>query len=77
MPLAPRDLAALRHAAFAPALIALPLALIGVLLVVVRARWLPELPRVAPLVPIALALGFVALGILRRIRHLLAARRRD
>lgn len=75
MPLLPDDLAALRRAALGPALLALALAFAGTLLALMRVRW-PAIPAWLVLVPIAGALGLIGLGLLRRVRHLLAAARR-
>jgi hypothetical protein len=71
----PTDLHAWRRTSLAPALLAILLAIAGTALALMRLRW-PAIPAAAALVPIALALGLVALGMARRIRHLLAAARR-
>lgn len=43
-------------------------ALIGVVLAIVRAYWLPGMPQLLPLVFILLALGLMLIGIVRRVR---------
>ena len=54
---------------------AILLALAGVLLAVVRGLWLPALPKALPVALIALALGLLLIGIIRRVRWHLARRR--
>ena len=44
------------------------LAVLGAVLAVVRAYWLPELPELVPLTLILLALGLMLIGIVRRVR---------
>ena len=46
----------------------LALAFLGLLIAVVRAVWLPAIPAVVPMAVIALALGLLLLGIVRRVR---------
>lgn len=47
-------------------------ALLGVVLAVVRAFWVPQLPELLPLILILLALGLMLIGIVRRVRWHLA-----
>jgi hypothetical protein len=42
---------------------------VGVTLIVVRALWLPGMPRLAPIVAIVVALGLIGLGMVRRARY--------
>lgn len=44
------------------------LALLGFVLALVRAFWLPQLPAIVPLVLIVTALGLILIGIVRRLR---------
>lgn len=44
------------------------LAALGLVLAIVRAFWLPQLPAVVPLVLIVTALGLMVIGIVRRLR---------
>jgi hypothetical protein len=46
----------------------LALAFLGLVIAVVRAVWLPAIPAVIPMAVIALALGLLLLGIIRRVR---------
>lgn len=46
----------------------LALAFLGLALALVRALWLPAIPAVVPMAVIALALGLLLLGIVRRVR---------
>jgi hypothetical protein len=71
----PGDPATLHRSAVAPAVLATLLALAGTGIALARLRW-PAIPPLAALLPIAMALGLVALAIARRLRHLLAAVRR-
>jgi hypothetical protein len=71
----PDDPATFHRSAVAPALLATLLALAGTAIALARLRW-PAIPPLAALLPIAVALGLVALGLVRRLRHLLAALRR-
>lgn len=75
MGFSPDDLAGRHRAAAAPALMATLLALAGTGIALARLRW-PAIPPIAALLPIALALGLLALGLVRRLRHLLAVTRR-
>lgn len=75
MAILPDELATLHRAAVAPALLAMLLALAGTGVALARLRW-PAIPSIAAVLPIAVALGLVALGLIRRLRHLLAAARR-
>ena len=54
---------------------AIMLALAGVLLAIVRGAWWPALPKALPVALIALALGLLLIGILRRVRWHLGRRR--
>jgi uncharacterized membrane protein len=66
---------ALAHA-FAPLRIGILLALLGAVAAIVRGLWMPGLPRAVPLVLIALALGVMIIGTVRRIRYGLHALRK-
>ena len=48
--------------------VGLALAVAGAGLAVIRAVWLPRLPALVPLVLIVLALGLLAIGMVRRVR---------
>ncbi|SOB88338.1 hypothetical protein SAMN06297144_3489 [Sphingomonas guangdongensis] len=64
----PPDVGAAMQHAFGPVRLALPLALAGVLAAIARATFLPALPREVALILIALALGVMLIGTVRRIR---------
>lgn len=75
MAIPPDDPLASHRAVTGPAMLATLLALAGTAVAVARLRW-PVIPSIAALLPIAGALGLVALGLIRGLRHLLAAARR-
>jgi hypothetical protein len=64
----PPEIGAQMAHAFGPVRLALPLALLGVLAAIARATFLPALPKQVALVLIALALGVMLIGTVRRLR---------
>ena len=64
-----RYLAELRYVAHAPHKLGLALAMSGLAAAGVRAAWWHAMPRALPVVLIALALGLMAIGIVRRTRY--------
>ena len=58
---------ALAHAVLGPHRLGLVLAAVGVVIAVVRGTVLPGIPRVVPVLFIALALGLMVIGTIRRI----------
>ena len=67
---------AMRRAGAAPRNAGLMLAGAGAVLALVRAMWVPDLPRVVPAMLIVTALGLLAIGTIRRIRFHITHRRR-
>ena len=63
------DSAALLRAGLGVQRLGLLVAAVGVTLIVVRALWLPGIPRLAPIVAIVVALGLIGLGMVRRARY--------
>lgn len=61
-------LAELKQVARGTRVSGIALAVLGCALSLVRAYWLPQMPAIIPLVVIALALGLMAIGIVRRTR---------
>ncbi|WP_394652288.1 hypothetical protein [uncultured Sphingomonas sp.] len=58
---------ALAHAVLGPHRLGLVLAAVGVVIAVVRGTVLPGIPRTVPVLFIALALGLMVIGTIRRI----------
>lgn len=58
---------ALAHAVLGPHRLGLVLAAVGVVIAVVRGTVLPGIPRAVPVLFIALALGLMVIGTIRRI----------
>ncbi|WP_294303052.1 hypothetical protein [uncultured Sphingomonas sp.] len=58
---------ALAHAVLGPHRLGLVLAVVGVVIAVVRGTVLPGIPRVVPILFVALALGLMVIGTIRRI----------
>ncbi|KQN19401.1 hypothetical protein ASE86_13020 [Sphingomonas sp. Leaf33] len=59
---------ALAHAVLGPHRLGLVLAAVGVVIAVIRGTVLPGIPRLVPVLFIALALGLMVIGTLRRIQ---------
>ncbi len=68
---------ALAHAVLGPHRLGLVLAAVGVVIAVVRGTVLPGIPRVVPILFIALALGLMVIGTIRRITMQLRHMRRE
>jgi len=68
---------ALAHAVLGPHRLGLVLAALGVVIAVIRGTALPGIPRVVPVLFIALALGLMIIGTIRRIAMQLRHMRRD